>query len=742
MTRSWFPRPFASHRGRPRPDRTPDATRFAPQVTALESREVPATFYVDQDATHLAAGTFNLGRADAVAGLTVGTNLFSNLDDATAAARTAAGRDTIRISAATYFMTNTDPAVTPSQNSGLFEGDAAGVDVLGSGVGQTVLAPNYDSSTGTAPGGFLIFDKNNPFSLKNLTLDGRGQLATRNISTGVSSFDVGTVGLIDGVAFQNIRFDGSGTVFGNAVLADNGSVLTVQNSTFTNIGRTGVYAQTAGTAVNLYGNTYTGKGAATGVNANSFDYFATVADAATGVISGNVVTNNIATDGTSRSGGVIVQDTPNPGGGGTAQIFGNTFGTVAAPVTVGVFVGFSSTDTSTADVRFNNLIGTTGVLGSNAGVTTTAFYNFWGSPTGPTSPQVPGGTGSAAAANVRVGPVRGGPITPFAAPTLTAFLQSTNPIGPTLAFGPGAGAGSGVGTTLALTPQTTIGDGAGNGKRVTLGDVNGDGTNDTVVASGFGVTGRVTVFDGRTGGQLFQFGAIADFSGGLFVAAADFNRDGFAEVVVTPDAGGGPRVQVFSFESGNPVVRADFFALDQNIRTGLTVATGDVNGDRFPDLVVVPGPGGGPLVAVIDGRGLMTNSVSRLFADRFLFEESLRTGLFVAVGDVDGDGFADIIASAGPGGSGRVVIFSGFALVNGTATGPMFNFFVGGSNNRDGLHVAAVDLDGDAKADLVTGATTSSVSRVFFGGTSSLAAATPDRIVDLLNIDTGVFVGG
>ena len=48
--------------------------------------------------------------------------------------------------------------------------------------------------------------------------------------------------------------------------------------------------------------------------------------------------------------------------------------------------------------------------------------------------------------------------------------------------------------------------------------------------------------------------------------------------------------------------------------------------------------------------------------DFFAFEDTLRTGMYLAAGDVDGDGYADLIAGMGDGGPPLVRIFSGYEL--------------------------------------------------------------------------------
>ena len=123
----------------------------------------------------------------------------------------------------------------------------------------------------------------------------------------------------------------------------------------------------------------------------------------------------------------------------------------------------------------------------------------------------------------------------------------------------------------------------------------------------------------------------AAFTGGVYVAAGDLTGDGVAELVITPDEGGGPRVRVFDGAGFGQV--ADFFGIDDpNFRGGARAAVGDVNGDGAGDLIVAAGFGGGPRVAGFDGRSLAVGRRTRLFADFFAFEQGLRNGVFVAAG--------------------------------------------------------------------------------------------------------------
>jgi uncharacterized protein (TIGR03118 family) len=280
------------------------------------------------------------------------------------------------------------------------------------------------------------------------------------------------------------------------------------------------------------------------------------------------------------------------------------------------------------------------------------------------------------------------------------------------------------------------------GVRTAVADL--DGGDDVVAGTGPGVPTRVVVLSGTDQHQMFSMNPFeAAFTGGVFVTSADVNGDGVDDLVITPDEGGGPRVLIVDGKTG--AVIADFFGIaDPDFRGGARASLADVNGDGVPDLIVAAGFGGGPRVAVFDGTTLTSGNPVRLFNDFFAFESTLRNGVFVTAGDLDGDGFADLIFGGGPGGGPRVLALSGKNMLStgGATQTVLANFFAGDPNTRDGVHVAAADLDGDNLADLVVGPGQGAGGMVTaFLGKTLTPSGTPPTDFNFDGGTNGVFVG-
>ena len=265
------------------------------------------------------------------------------------------------------------------------------------------------------------------------------------------------------------------------------------------------------------------------------------------------------------------------------------------------------------------------------------------------------------------------------------------------------------------------------GVRVAVGDVNGDGIADIVTAAGIGGGPQVEVFDGRTLQLIRSFFAYdPEFRGGVYVAVGDVNKDGYGDIITGVGVGGGPHVQAFSGKD-NALLRS-YFAYDESFRGGVTVAAGDLNGDGFAEIVTGVGPGGGPHVRTFDGR---TGTPGFSF---FAFAPNFSGGVNLAVGDVNGDGFGDLIVGAGTGGMPQVTVFSGRNLA------VLRDSLVYDASFEGGVRVAAADVNGDGKADVVVGP---GAGAAFSPRTlSGLNLGEIQRNDPFLGFTGGVFVGG
>jgi hypothetical protein len=235
------------------------------------------------------------------------------------------------------------------------------------------------------------------------------------------------------------------------------------------------------------------------------------------------------------------------------------------------------------------------------------------------------------------------------------------------------------------------------GVRVAQIDLNRDGIQDVVTAPGPGGGPHVKVFDGLTGSVLFQFMAYDPaFRGGVFVAVGDTNGDFIPDIITGAGAGGGPHVILWDGQNasqGNLAYQKIFFAYDPRFTGGVSVACGDVNGDLRYEIITGPGPGGGPDIRVFDSY------LQRPVTEFNAYDPAFRGGVFVAAGDVDGDFKADVITGTGRGGVPLVRAFGGM-------TGALLTqFYAYNPAFLGGVVVGSVELDPDhARSEIVTGA--------------------------------------
>lgn len=189
--------------------------------------------------------------------------------------------------------------------------------------------------------------------------------------------------------------------------------------------------------------------------------------------------------------------------------------------------------------------------------------------------------------------------------------------------------------------------------------------------------------------QVESFFAYAkSFTGGVEVAAGDINGDGVDEIITAPGAGGGPHIKVFSQEGQ---VISQFFAYSESMRSGVNVAVGDLDGDGMAEIVTVPKAGQAPQIRIFSSLG------EPRFTPSFLaYDANFRGGVNIAIGDIQGDGFGEIFTAPESGGGPHVRSFDRYGKL-------LSSFFAFHQKFTGGVSLATADVYGDGTDELITG---------------------------------------
>lgn len=167
-------------------------------------------------------------------------------------------------------------------------------------------------------------------------------------------------------------------------------------------------------------------------------------------------------------------------------------------------------------------------------------------------------------------------------------------------------------------------------------------------------------------------------------------------IIVAPDAGCYSTPLVSVLDPATGAVRTQFYAYEPSFRGGVRVFGADLTGDGIPEIITAPGPGRPALVKVFTQDG------TELTAYRtFPFGQAFRGGVEVAAGDVTGDGKIDLVAAQGATG-GLVRTFT----VTPGAPDPVADAYTRqlqpfGPKFRGGVRVATPDIGTFSGATLV-----------------------------------------
>jgi|GEM_PF-657693 len=202
----------------------------------------------------------------------------------------------------------------------------------------------------------------------------------------------------------------------------------------------------------------------------------------------------------------------------------------------------------------------------------------------------------------------------------------------------------------------------------------------------------------QNGSSRLFYAYSPSYTGGVRVAIGDINGDGFDDLITGTGIGGGPHIKVFDLRGGLPVCVASFFAFEPTFTGGTYLASGNINGDGYADIIIGAGVGGGPRVKTYYGTNgyLINNFLAPPNLDFFAYDPNFRGGVVVAAGDRDADGVDDIITGAGIGGGPNIRSFNAASIM-------IDNFFAFNPAITTGIFVAAGYVNGDSIADILVG---------------------------------------
>lgn len=206
-----------------------------------------------------------------------------------------------------------------------------------------------------------------------------------------------------------------------------------------------------------------------------------------------------------------------------------------------------------------------------------------------------------------------------------------------------------------------------------------DGRAWVAVSAEAGTGPHIKVFDLALGRELDSFLAFdQNFRGGCRIALGDVNADGLPDVIAAPGPGMEPRIRVFS--GANRDLLADFLAFDQLNTRGLFVAAADFTRNGRADVIAGTGPGTTAMVRVFEVAR------TRMIGEIAPFPPSFRGGVRVSSFDLDGRGVPDLACAPGREPNHPALPIRIFSGVN---SKPLAEFFPFGPEFRGGAFIGS-----------------------------------------------------
>lgn len=176
-----------------------------------------------------------------------------------------------------------------------------------------------------------------------------------------------------------------------------------------------------------------------------------------------------------------------------------------------------------------------------------------------------------------------------------------------------------------------------------------------------------------------------NFKGGASVAIAKLDKSNSNFIITGAGFGGGPQVKIFD-KFGNE--KYSFNAFSSNFKGGVNVAAGDLNKDGYDEIICSQASSGQAWIKVYDKTG------KKVISNFLAFSSGFKGGANIATGDINGDKKDEIIVGAGYGGGPQVRVFN-------KKGNPLFSSYPFAFNFKGGVNVASGDVDNDSKDEII-----------------------------------------
>jgi hypothetical protein len=217
------------------------------------------------------------------------------------------------------------------------------------------------------------------------------------------------------------------------------------------------------------------------------------------------------------------------------------------------------------------------------------------------------------------------------------------------------------------------------GTKLYHGDLNGDGTEEKIMATGQ----KLEIFNSVGGTWFSDYPFGRDYQGGLRVTVARLSDSPEDTIIVSQDKGG--QVVIYNYHGG--VIKDGIFPLGKSYKTGLSVA---IVKEKNKTGKIIVSAGGGKLPEII----IYDNKLSKISKRFFVDNKKLKGEINLAVGDVNGDKAPEIIAVLNSGISKFVKIY--------TLSGKLLSQFkVSAEFNAGVAKVGAADVNFDGVDEVI-----------------------------------------